>query len=1441
MWATVDSIGNSITGANINIANVANYDVTMQFSGTLDSGDIVVMELIDTSVNTISQTHTSTGENETTITINFNASSLSEWAIILSWSIFDSWLNLITWEITATTLLDITIPTFNGVTSWTIYSGDIAITFDDTNLSWATLNGVVYASWEVISTEWSYEFIVVDTVGNTTGAIFIIDKTTPTFAGVLSWAYYSGNVTLTFSDTGTINGTPINSWDTLSTDGIYTLIVIDGAGNITGAIFTIDTIPPAVNNISSGNYFSGNITPAISETHFSWATLNGVDYTNGTIITGEWNYELIITDLAGNNFAVSFTIDKTTPTFAGALSWEYYSGNVTITFSDNATIGGTSISSWDTITNEGTHILIVTDLAGNVTGAIFMIDKTEPTINNVISGTYYSGNITPSITETNYSWATLNGSNYTSGTAITTDGIYTLIIQDKAGNTTGTTFTIDKTQPTWAWTTSWTYISGNITITFTDTNISWATINGNPFSSGTIFSTEGTYICIITDLAGNSTWVTFTIDKTMPTWTGVMSWTYYNSNQAITFNDTNLSGATINGTPYTSSTPISTDGIKTFIVTDKAGSSTGTTFIIDKTAPAGISITSPTITNYWQTANTYSITRNTGTEINFWLTPIRIEFSNNGFLGWSYTSIITTGTNNNWSLSRTVNSIDTSSAQIRIIATDLAGNTAIFTGNQFKIDSTPPTSPTFIYPTWWEFLKWWSGYWVTRTWWWDNNLSAKILERSTWGSFTTIATLGDGAFSYLRTPSTSTNSSTIRLGIKYQDKWWLTSPYVQTTDFIVDSTKPTITFIDTNTNRRNYNATGTTTSWDTLAGIRSTGVLYRTDVQFDEYCNGWSTTVPVLTADGTWYIYACVQDKAGNVKTWVQMYKIDKTAPIVTMPADKRVNATTGIDITVNGDVSGISWYTRSKVSGPGTITFTTANLQDPTVSASAEWTYIVQVLVKDNANNTTTGTMQFIRDTTAPILTWSAPSVSNSTATFSFTGDEAGTINYSWSCGNGSLTTAISWRNTTTFTLANATYSTCKVQVTDVAGNSSSRLTIPSFTINYSAPSGGGGWGWWWSVIPTCTDNQLICTNGIYAKKSGISCQWGNLAKSCGTDVCIDGDYSWNPNDGLCKDPTKIEASTGIINTGTTTNTGTRTTFSSPFNKELTDAYFYGYNAKITTITDIKRANMTGILIRSHLAKMMSEYAINILGQTPNTTRKCVFSDMQNETQELQSYAIKACQLGLMGLKTDGTPADKFNPNGQVNRAIFGTTLSRALRGDKYNGGQNRYTKHLDALFEKAIITKKDKPFNRELRWYVMLMMMRSDKNITKSPYLNFTSLRGTKVFIPAKKTTSTTTQTTSTETQFLQNLNKNYQFSAGYTAGDSDIGVKYLQYFLKSQKYFTGTINGINTSATIAALFQFQLNNSIITDKNDTWAGYLGPTTRNILNPLLKTLLNP
>jgi len=38
-------------------------------------------------------------------------------------------------------------------------------------------------------------------------------------------------------------------------------------------------------------------------------------------------------------------------------------------------------------------------------------------------------------------------------------------------------------------------------------------------------------------------------------------------------------------------------------------------------------------------------------------------------------------------------------ASVRILATDLAGNTANFTGNQFTLDSTAPTDVTITYPS----------------------------------------------------------------------------------------------------------------------------------------------------------------------------------------------------------------------------------------------------------------------------------------------------------------------------------------------------------------------------------------------------------------------------------------------------------------------------------------------------------------------------------------------------------------------------------------------------------------------------------------------------------------------------------------------------------------------------------------------------------------------
>jgi hypothetical protein len=39
------------------------------------------------------------------------------------------------------------------------------------------------------------------------------------------------------------------------------------------------------------------------------------------------------------------------------------------------------------------------------------------------------------------------------------------------------------------------------------------------------------------------------------------------------------------------------------------------------------------------------------------------------------------------------------------------------------------------------------------------------------------------------------------------------------------------------------------------------------------------------------------------------------------------------------------------------------------------------------------------------------------------------------------------------------------------------------------------------------------------------------------------------------------------------------------------------------------------------------------------------------------------ACQLGIMGINSDGSAKEDFMPNALVTRAEFGTVLSRVLR----------------------------------------------------------------------------------------------------------------------------------------------------------------------------------
>lgn len=160
-------------------------------------------------------------------------------------------------------------------------------------------------------------------------------------------------------------------------------------------------------------------------------------------------------------------------------------------------------------------------------------------------------------------------------------------------------------------------------------------------------------------------------------------------------------------------------------------------------------------------------------------------------------------------------------------------------------------------------------------------------------------------------------------------------------------------------------------------------------------------------------------------------------------------------------------------------------------------------------------------------------------------------------------------------------------------------------------------------------------------------------------------------------------------------------------YSDELNGAYDYAYGIGITTQSSIDSANMYGNLIRSHMAKMMVNYAKEVLGKSLDTTATCNFTDIANESAEMKGYITEACQMGLMGV---GITA--FRPNDTVTRAEFGTVLSRALWGDTNNGGEPYYVNHLNALKEAGVMTNISNPTMKEVRGYVMLMMQRADES---------------------------------------------------------------------------------------------------------------------------------
>ncbi|QOS81642.1 InlB B-repeat-containing protein [Paenibacillus sp. JNUCC31] len=137
------------------------------------------------------------------------------------------------------------------------------------------------------------------------------------------------------------------------------------------------TTPPIVNGVSDGGIYNQTVTPTFNS---GTAFLNGAAFANGTPVTADGVYTLVVTNSIGST-TLNFSIDTAPPVVLGVTDNGKYNENPTITFNEGtATLNGSPFSSGETVQSEGEYALIVTDRAGNTTTLHFSF-YTPRTIN----------------------------------------------------------------------------------------------------------------------------------------------------------------------------------------------------------------------------------------------------------------------------------------------------------------------------------------------------------------------------------------------------------------------------------------------------------------------------------------------------------------------------------------------------------------------------------------------------------------------------------------------------------------------------------------------------------------------------------------------------------------------------------------------------------------------------------------------------------------------------------------------------------------------------------------------------------------------------------------------------------------------------------------------------------------------------------------------------
>lgn len=470
------------------------------------------------------------------------------------------------------------------------------------------------------------------------------------------YAWSTSSTSTPSSWTSLTSGTTLNAPTSTGTYYLWVRVTDGAGNvttDVSGAFKVDNTLPTFSANPSSGNWTNSPyvVTPTYSDgdsgvktKQYAWATSTStpttwITYSSGTLTqpgAGTYYLHYRVVDKAGNSqtgYVGPYRYENTDPTASTSQSTSgWTNGNITLNVTNIADDGGsgyyrtklpdgsyvTSTSATYTATANGTYSFVIYDNAGNTTIKTFTIntiDKNAPTADLSQTPTSWTnGDVTLKLTNI----ADSGGSGYyrtklPDGTFITStsvdytvsaNGTYQFTVYDQAENATVKSITvknIDKVKPQGSVSYSTTNATNSdvvVTLNATDADSGVKTIqlpNGTIINGSTAtytVSANGKYSFVITDVAGNETVVTASvdnIDKTPPSLMVFPSEEEWTNKSiiitAIASDEGGISRIVLpNGDVVNDSTAIFTvtgNGSYTFTAYDSVGNKTTKTLTVD--------------------------------------------------------------------------------------------------------------------------------------------------------------------------------------------------------------------------------------------------------------------------------------------------------------------------------------------------------------------------------------------------------------------------------------------------------------------------------------------------------------------------------------------------------------------------------------------------------------------------------------------------------------------------------------------------------------------------------------------------------------------------------------------------------------------------------------------------------------------------------------------